>query len=208
MVNIALSMENDFEQLALTPIAEHADGDAADRLGRRKTPGRRRQTAPTPGAGSAEAIDLPQLLSVSDVASRYRCSREEASKIMRACGAFVPARALLVRSDRLDAWERSSARGRFQRPEVERGGTASLLTVAEVALRCACSRKTIYRAIGRGDLGATRLGSQLRVSHASLAVWVASQRRTADATPAQLAPAPSAGNAGRIRSLLMVQAKT
>ena len=61
----------------------------------------------------------------------------------------------------------AGARGRFQRPEVERGGAASLLTVAEVALRCACSRKTIYRAIGRGDLGATRLGSQLRVSHAS-----------------------------------------
>ena len=106
MVNIALSMENDFEQLALTPIAEHAGDDAADRLGRREAPGRRRQTARTPGVGSTEAIDLPQSLGVSDVASRYRCSREEASKIMRACGAFAPAQALLVRSDRLDAWER------------------------------------------------------------------------------------------------------
>lgn len=208
MVNIALSMENDFEQLALTPIAEHADDAPADHVGRREAPGRRRRTAPMLGVGSAEAIDLPQLLGVSDVASRYRCSREEASKIMRACGAFAPAQALLVRSDRLDAWERAGARGRFQRPEAERGGAASLLTVAEVALRCACSRKTIYRAIGRGDLGATRLGSQMQVSHASLAAWVASQRRTAGATPAQLPPASSEGNAGRIRSLLMVQPKT
>ena len=207
MVNIALSMQNDFEQLALTPIAAHADGDAADRLGRRETPGRRRQNAPTPGVGSAQAIDLPQLLGVSDVASRYRCSREEASKIMRACGAFAPAQALLVRSDRLDAWERAGARDRFQRPEVERGGAASLLTVAEVALRCACSRKTIYRAIGRGDLEATRLGSQLRVAQSSLAVWVASQRRTSETAPGQTTPALSVANVGRIRSLLVVQAK-
>lgn len=39
----------------------------------------------------------------------------------------------------------------------------ALLTIAEVADRMRCSRRTVYRIIGRGELRTLRVGSRLRV---------------------------------------------
>jgi excisionase family DNA binding protein len=132
---------------------------------------------------------------------------------MRACGAFTPSHALLVRSDRVDDWERSHTLEepeRSNRSVGTRGEDATLLTAAEVAALCACSRKTVYRAIGRGDLAASRMGSHLRVSRPALLVWIAVQARPRPRVHEELTEARLDGplrNARRIRSLLAVESK-
>ena len=132
---------------------------------------------------------------------------------MRACGAFTPSHALLVRSDRVDDWERSHALDEPQpsnRPVIAGGAEATLLTAAEVATLCACSRKTVYRAIGRGDLAATRMGSHLRVSRGALMAWIAVQAQPRPRVRELPTGAEIDGrvvNARRIRSLVDVETK-
>ena len=195
-------------QLPIPLVAE-----ADQRGGARSDRGATRRPVPSIGAGRSAATSLPVLLGVGDVAARYRCSFEAAEVIMRACGAFTPARALLVRSDRVDDWERSHVIDRPRRSNRSvgtRGQDATLLTTAEVAALCSCSRKTVYRAIGRGDLVATRLGSHLRVSRDALTAWIAAQagpRRRVHEQAAETRVGSPIGNARRIRSLVDVETK-
>ena len=131
---------------------------------------------------------------------------------MRTCGAFAPAQALLVRSDRVDDWEKANVGDEPQHSNRSHGEPedAQLLTATEVAAFCSCSRKTIYRAVGRGDLKATRLGSQLRVSRESLMAWIATQARPRPRNHEQQPDAhldPPAQNARRIRSLVVAETK-
>jgi excisionase family DNA binding protein len=51
-----------------------------------------------------------------------------------------------------------------------------LLTVAKVASRLAVHPATVTRLVHRGDLGAIRVGGQLRVSAADLAAYLDRQR--------------------------------
>lgn len=46
------------------------------------------------------------------------------------------------------------------------------MTVQEVASRAAVSAKTVYRAIGGGQLAATRIGRCLRVTGAAFDEWI------------------------------------
>ena len=156
---------------------------------------------------------LPELLGVGEIAARYRCSPEAAEAVMRTCGAFAPAQALLVRSDRVDDWEKSSIDDEPHNANRSHGEQedAQLLTATEVAAFCSCSRKTIYRAVGRGDLKATRLGSQLRVSRESLMAWIATQARPRPRNHEQPPDAhldPPAQSARQIRSLVVAETKT
>jgi excisionase family DNA binding protein len=50
--------------------------------------------------------------------------------------------------------------------------TALLLTPEEVAIRCALSRKSVYRAIERGELHAVKLCSRLRLRPADVDAWI------------------------------------
>jgi excisionase family DNA binding protein len=132
---------------------------------------------------------------------------------MRACGAFTPSHTLLVRSDRVDDWERSHTLDKpagSKRAVGTHDDDATLLTAAEVAALCACSRKTVYRAIGRGDLAATRMGSHLRVSRPALLVWIAAQARPRARVrekPTEARLDGAVRNARRIRSLVAVESK-
>jgi excisionase family DNA binding protein len=215
MVNIAPSMTRVDRQLARQPeqLPLPLTAAAGERVHRRPDAEASRPPVPSSGAGRSTALSLPVLLGVAEVAARYRCSSEAAEAIMHACGAFTPSHALLVRSDRVDDWERSHTLvepERSNRSVDTRGEDATLLTAAEVAALCACSRKTVYRAIGRGDLAATRMGSHLRVSRPALLVWIAAQARPrprvhADSTETRL-DGP-VRNARRIRSLVAVESK-
>lgn len=49
---------------------------------------------------------------------------------------------------------------------------SALLSPEDVAVQCALSRKTVYRAIERGDLRASRLGSRIRVRPEDVDAWI------------------------------------
>ena len=64
-----------------------------------------------------------------------------------------------------------------------------LRTPEQVAARAGLSRKTIYRAIERGDLAAYRLCGRLRIKPEDEDAWIDSNRLTGD--PAAVAPPPA-----------------
>lgn len=71
-------------------------------------------------------------------------------------------------------------------------------SVAETALSLGVSKATIYRAIGRGDLPAWRLGRRLIVPLAAVVRLTEPRHaiREAQVPPFPLAAAPSAGGCG------------
>lgn len=214
MVNMVPSMPHANPQLASLPlqlrIPRVSQAIEQHRSREREAVGAKPAPASSIDARGSTVAPLPELLGVGEIAARYRCSPEAAEAVMRTCGAFAPAQALLVRSDRVNDWEKSSVRDEPQHANRSHGGPddAQLLTATEVAAFCSCSRKTIYRAVGRGDLEATRLGSQLRVSRGSMMAWIATQARPRNhEQPPDAHLDPPAQNARRIRSLVVAETK-
>ena len=92
-------------------------------------------------------------------------------------------------------------------------GTAAsdetLLSPGEIARRCRLSLKTVYRAIGSGELRASRICNRLRVRPTDLNAWIDASRlerpsrgRSESAFPAPTSSAP----AGSFRSALAARA--
>lgn len=54
---------------------------------------------------------------------------------------------------------------------------SQLLTPADVGLQCGLSLKTVYRAIERGDLHASKICSRLRMRQSDVDAWVDRGRR-------------------------------
>lgn len=77
-----------------------------------------------------------------------------------------------------------------------------LMTVQEVASRAAVSAKTVYRAIGAGQLAATRIGRCLRVTGAAFDEWIGLGRTAASAPSNGVTHATTvAGSLSRLRNL-------
>ena len=80
----------------------------------------------------------------------------------------------------------------------------SLLSPADVAIRCGLSRRAVYRAIERGELRASRLCHRLRIRPADVEAWL-----DAAQVPVQPAPLPIPGRDGAstgLRRLLREEA--
>jgi excisionase family DNA binding protein len=60
----------------------------------------------------------------------------------------------------------------------------ALLSPEEVARLCGLSRRAVYDAIKRGELGAFRICSRLRISHAHLDQWLAGNAVVVERAPA------------------------
>lgn len=82
--------------------------------------------------------------------------------------------------------------------------TALLLSPDEIAHACRLSVKSVYRAIGSGELAASRICNRLRVRPADLHAWIETSRleskreRPRRTMPARVAPS----SAGSLRAML------
>ena len=85
----------------------------------------------------------------------------------------------------------------------------SLLSPGEIAQTCRLSLKTVYRAIGSGELPASRICNRLRVRPTDLNAWIDASRldlpsrgHSASALPSPI----SSARAGSFRSALAARA--
>lgn len=110
-------------------------------------------------------------------------------------------------SRRAAAGAREPRIGNDRRPtDVDaRETTALLLSPDEIARACRLSVKSVYRAIGSGELAATRICNRLRVRPADLHVWIEKsrleqKRERARPTPARVTHSSVAGLRAMLRA--------
>lgn len=69
-------------------------------------------------------------------------------------------------------------------PQLE---TRTALTVAEIAKKFKVNKKTVYGAVGRNELQATRIGRAIRITPESFDAWLAGQKPKPPAIDEQIA---------------------